>query len=42
MLCCAFILYFHPAIRKIKDMIDNNAIGKLQYIYSNRLNLGKN
>ena len=35
------VLLFHPAIRKIKDMIDNNAIGKLQYIYSNRLNLGK-
>ena len=22
-------------------MIDNNVVGKLQYIYSNRLNLGK-
>ena len=35
------VLLFHPAIRKIKDMIDNNAIGEIQYIYSNRLNLGK-
>lgn len=35
------VLLFHPAMRKIKNMIDNNTIGKLQYIYSNRLNLGK-
>ncbi len=35
------VLLFHPAIRKIKEMIEDNTIGKLQYIYSNRLNLGK-
>lgn len=35
------ILLFHPAIIKIKELIDQNKIGKLQYIYSNRLNLGK-
>ena len=35
------ILLFHPAIRKIKEMIDEGEIGKLQYIYSNRLNLGQ-
>lgn len=34
------ILLFHPAIRKIKQLIDDGTIGKLQYIYSNRLNLG--
>ncbi len=34
------LLLFHPAIRKIKELIDNNKIGKLYYIYSNRLNLG--
>ena len=34
------LLLFHPAIKKIKEMIDNNYIGDLQYIYSNRLNLG--
>ena len=27
--------------KKIKEMIVNNTIGELQYIYSNRLNLGK-
>ena len=34
------VLLFHPAIRKIKKLIDNGKIGKLYYIYSNRLNLG--
>jgi len=35
------VLLFHPAIKKIKEIIDNKGIGDLQYIYSNRLNLGK-
>jgi len=35
------VLLFHPAIMKLKEMIDNGKIGKLQYMYSNRLNLGK-
>lgn len=35
------VLLFHPAVKKIKEMIDNGEIGDLQYIYSNRLNLGK-
>ncbi len=34
------LLLFHPAIKKIKELIDSGKIGKLQYIYSNRLNLG--
>lgn len=34
------VLLFHPAIRKIKELIDSGKIGKLQYLYSNRLNLG--
>lgn len=34
------ILLFHSAIRKIKELIKTGKIGKLQYIYSNRLNLG--
>lgn len=34
------LLLFHPAIQKIKNLIESNKIGKLQYIYSNRLNLG--
>ena len=35
------VLLFHSAIRKIKALIDSGEIGKLQYIYSNRLNLGQ-
>jgi len=34
------LLLFHPAILKIKEFIDNGKLGRLQYIYSNRLNLG--
>ena len=34
------VLLFHPAIKKIKELIDGGKIGKLHYIYSNRLNLG--
>lgn len=34
------VLLFHPAIRKIKELIDNGKIGELYYLYSTRLNLG--
>ncbi len=34
------VMLFHPAIRKIKELIEKGKIGKLQYLYSNRLNLG--
>lgn len=34
------VLLFHPAIRKIREMIDAGKVGRLQYLYSNRLNLG--
>lgn len=34
------VLLFHPAICKIKEVIDSGKLGKLFYIYSNRLNLG--
>tara|TARA_Y100000591_G_scaffold69691_1_gene57835 strand:- start:27670 stop:28641 length:972 start_codon:yes stop_codon:yes gene_type:complete len=35
------VLLFHPAFIKIKKMIKSGHIGDLQYLYSNRLNLGK-
>ncbi|QPJ65345.1 MAG: Gfo/Idh/MocA family oxidoreductase [Candidatus Nitrohelix vancouverensis] len=35
------ILHYHPAILRLKTMVANGELGKLQYIYSNRLNLGK-
>ena len=34
------LLLFHPAIIKMKEMIEDGIIGDLQYLYSNRLNLG--
>ena len=34
------LLLFHPAIQKMKEHIDKGKIGKFEYIYSNRLNLG--
>jgi UDP-2-acetamido-3-amino-2,3-dideoxy-glucuronate N-acetyltransferase len=34
------VLLFHPAIRKIKEIIESGQLGKLFYLYSTRLNLG--
>ena len=34
------LLLFHPAIIKMKRLIDEGKIGNIQYMYSNRLNLG--
>ena len=38
--CVGHLLLFHNAFLKMKSLIDQGKIGKLQYIYSNRLNLG--
>jgi len=35
------ILLYHPAIVKLKKIINSGELGKINYIYSNRLNLGK-
>ncbi|MCL0096896.1 Gfo/Idh/MocA family oxidoreductase, partial [Thermodesulfovibrionales bacterium] len=35
------ILQYHPAVIKLKEMIEAGELGKIQYIYSNRLNIGK-
>lgn len=35
------ILQYHPAVIKLKDLIKKGELGKIQYIYSNRLNIGK-
>ncbi|HLP16697.1 MAG TPA: Gfo/Idh/MocA family oxidoreductase [Bacteroidota bacterium] len=34
------ILLYHPAVIALKQLICDDKIGRLQYIYSNRLNLG--
>ena len=35
------ILRYHPAVNKLKELINAGELGKIQYIYSNRLNIGK-
>ena len=35
------ILRYHPAIVQLSHLINEGALGKIQYIYSNRLNMGK-
>ena len=35
------LLQYHPAVNKLQEMVSEGTLGKLQYIYSNRLNLGK-
>ena len=35
------LLQYHPAFLQLKSLIAAGKLGRLQYIYSNRLNLGK-
>ena len=35
------VLQYHPAVIKLKELISSGALGKIQYVYSNRLNIGK-
>lgn len=35
------ILRYHPAILKLQELIQAGALGKISYLYSNRLNIGK-
>lgn len=35
------VLEYHPGIVKLKQLVDSGKLGKLDYIYSSRLNLGK-
>jgi UDP-2-acetamido-3-amino-2,3-dideoxy-glucuronate N-acetyltransferase len=35
------ILRYHPAVRKLKELIEGGVLGRIQYLYSNRLNIGK-
>src|SRR5690349_16841905 len=35
------ILQYHPAITKLKELINAGDLGKIHYLYSNRLNIGK-
>lgn len=35
------VLEYHPAIVRLLDLVKSSELGKIQYIYSNRLSLGK-
>ncbi|MDI6775002.1 MAG: Gfo/Idh/MocA family oxidoreductase [Verrucomicrobiota bacterium] len=35
------LLWYHPAVLKLKELVDGGELGRIQYIYSNRLNLGR-
>jgi len=35
------LLWYHPAVLKLKELVENGDLGRIEYIYSNRLNLGK-
>lgn len=35
------LLWYHPAILKLKELVQSGELGRIQYIYSNRLNFGK-
>lgn len=35
------ILRYHPAVEKLKTIIEDGELGDIHYIYSNRLNIGK-
>ena len=35
------LLEYHPAVRKLKELVDDGTLGKVYYVYANRLNLGK-
>jgi UDP-2-acetamido-3-amino-2,3-dideoxy-glucuronate N-acetyltransferase len=41
MLMVGHILQYHPAILKLRQLIKEGALGKINYVYSNRLNIGK-
>lgn len=35
------LLEYHPAVLRLRELIETGELGELRYIYSNRLNLGK-
>lgn len=35
------LLQYHPAFTKLRSLVSEGTLGRLQYLYSNRLNLGK-
>lgn len=34
------VLEYHPAVRRLKELVSSGALGRVRYLYSNRLNMG--
>ena len=41
LLMVGHLLEYHPAITRLEQLIEHGELGRVEYIYSNRLNLGK-
>jgi predicted dehydrogenase len=41
LLMVGHLLEYHPAVARLKELIDGGELGALYYLYGNRLNLGK-
>jgi UDP-2-acetamido-3-amino-2,3-dideoxy-glucuronate N-acetyltransferase len=35
------LLWYHPAVLKLKELVAGGELGRVEYLYSNRLNMGK-
>jgi UDP-2-acetamido-3-amino-2,3-dideoxy-glucuronate N-acetyltransferase len=35
------LLHYHPAVIRLKELINQGVLGRIEYIYSNRLSMGK-
>lgn len=41
MLMVGHLLIYHPAVRKLRELITNGELGEVYYLYSQRVNLGR-
>lgn len=41
LLMVGHLLEYHPGVRVVKNLLDEGALGRVLYVYANRLNLGK-
>ena len=35
------LLWYHPAVLKLRELVETGELGRIRYIYSNRLNFGR-
>lgn len=41
LLMVGHLLWYHPAVLRLRDLIASGELGRIQYVYSNRLKVGK-